>query len=318
MPDLNPKASIIIATHDRPQLLPRAVESARAAGTDVEIVVVDDASTDETARVCQSLSGIKYVRVERNQRVAGARNIGLVASRGDYISFLDDDDTRLPDSLDAQIEALEREPHAGLIYARAIWGDQQGVAEDRSYPLDCPQGDIFWQLLTRNFIPCGSAVFRRSCLTRVGLLNDRIPGLDDWDLWVRIAEIYPIMAAEIPVIIWRRSTPVSGQGTSQAAHLVAMSAQSFRNQWMNLPRAAAAPRRAKRKAWRGLSENMAEHLIWESVRALRCGQLVQAVKDLSILTRLHPLAIMSIVEHRILRVPRARLPESLPSFSIQS
>ena len=318
MANLNPKASIIIATHDRPQLLPRAVESARAAGTDVEIVVVDDASTDETAQVCQSLSGIKYVRVERNQRVAGARNIGLVASRGEYISFLDDDDTRLSDSLDVQIKALEREPQAGLIYARAIWGDQLGVAEDRSYPLDCPQGDIFWQLLTRNFIPCGSAVFRRSCLSRVGLLDDRIPGLDDWDLWVRIAEIYPMMAVEIPVIIWRRSTPASGQGTSQAARVVAMSAQRFRNQWMNLPRAATATRQAKRKAWRGFSENMAEHLIWESARALRCGHLRQALKDLSILTRLYPLAIMSIVKHRVLRVPRARLPESLPSFSIQS
>jgi hypothetical protein len=318
MPHLKPKASIIIATHDRPQLLRRAVESARAAGTDVEIVVVDDASTDETAKVCQSISGIKYVRTERTQRVAGARNIGLIASRGEFISFLDDDDTRLVNSLDAQIEALEQEPQVGLIYARAIWGDQQGMAEDRSYPLDCPQGDIFWQLLTRNFIPCGSAVFRRSCLSRVGLLDDRIPGLDDWDLWVRIAEIYPMMAAEIPVIIWRRSTPVSGQGTSQAARLVAMSAQRFRNQWMNLPRATAALRQARRKAWREFSENMAEHLIWESARALRCGQVRQALNDLSIIPRLHPLAIMSIAEHRVLRVPRAELPESLVSFSSQS
>ena len=59
--------------------------------------------------------------------MAGARNIGLVASRGEYLSFLDDDDTRLPDSLDAQIEALERNPQAGLIYGRAIWGDQEGT-----------------------------------------------------------------------------------------------------------------------------------------------------------------------------------------------
>ena len=57
------KASIIITTHNRPQLRPRAVESARAAGTDVEIVVVDDASTDETAEVCKSLAGVNYVRV---------------------------------------------------------------------------------------------------------------------------------------------------------------------------------------------------------------------------------------------------------------
>src|SRR6267142_1800984 len=177
-----PKASIIITTHNRPHLLPRAIASACASGQDVEVIVVDDASSDETASICQSTRGITYVRLDRNQGVAGARNVGLVASRGEYISFLDDDDVRLPGSLDAQIEALEREPQAGLIYARAIWGDQQGEPGDRSYPLDCPQGDIFWQLLTRNFIPCGSAVFRRSCLTRVGLLNDRIPGLDDWDL----------------------------------------------------------------------------------------------------------------------------------------
>ena len=75
-----PRASIIIATHSRPQLLPRAVESALAAGVDVEVIVIDDASTDETAAVCRALKGIKYLRVERNQRVAGARNIGLVAS----------------------------------------------------------------------------------------------------------------------------------------------------------------------------------------------------------------------------------------------
>src|SRR5713226_864400 len=102
-----PKASIIITTYDRPHLLPRAVQSARAEGSDVEIVVVDDASVDETAQVCETLLGIKYVRVDRNQGVAGARNIGLVASQGEYVSFLDDDDVRLPQSLDRQIEALQ-------------------------------------------------------------------------------------------------------------------------------------------------------------------------------------------------------------------
>ena len=114
------KASIIITTHNRPHLLPRAVESARAAGTDVEIVVVDDASADETAEVCKHLSDINYVRVEHNQQVAGARNVGLVASRGEYLSFLDDDDTRLPESLDRQIDLFEQAPAAGLIYGQAI------------------------------------------------------------------------------------------------------------------------------------------------------------------------------------------------------
>src|ERR1700686_1043308 len=209
MTNPNPKASIIITTRSRPRLLPEAVESAQASGSDVEIVVVDDASSDETAEVCRDLSGINYVRVEHNQRVAGAPNIGLVASKGEYLSFLDDDDTRLENSLDAQVKALERDPQAGLIYGRAIWGDQEGPPGSRSYPSECHAGDVFWKLLSRNFIPYGSAGFRRSCLARVGLLDDSIPGLDDWDLWVRIAEIYPVLSAEKPIVVWRRSTPVS-------------------------------------------------------------------------------------------------------------
>lgn len=306
-----PRASIIIATHSRPQWLRRAVESARSAGRDVEIVVVDDASSDETAEVCRNLSGINYVRVDRNQRVAGARNVGLVASRGEYLSFLDDDDTRLPGSLDFQLKALDREPQAGLIYGQAILGDHEGKAERNSYPADCPQGDIFWRLLSRNFIPCGSVVFRRSCLSSVGLLDDGIPGLDDWDLWVRIAEIYPIMALETPAIIWRRSTPASGQGTSQAAGLVSLSVRQFRHCWMNLPRARTASKRARRAAWRAFSENMAEHLLWESARALRRGRPGQSLRDLSVLPRLSPLSLMRIVEHRILGVPQTGIPDAL-------
>src|SRR5262249_23128053 len=102
-----PEISLIITTRSRPNLLPRAVESAKKAGTDVEIIVVDDASTDETSEVCKRLSGIKYVRIDRNQGLGGARNIGILASSCEYISFLDDDDVRLPGSLDAQLALLK-------------------------------------------------------------------------------------------------------------------------------------------------------------------------------------------------------------------
>jgi glycosyltransferase involved in cell wall biosynthesis len=79
-----PEASVIITTHNRPQRLVRAIESARAASRrDTEVLVVDDASTDETAEVCRGISDIKYVRVDRNQGVAGARNLGILASSGE-------------------------------------------------------------------------------------------------------------------------------------------------------------------------------------------------------------------------------------------
>ena len=293
------KVSIIITTHNRPHLLPRAVESARAAGTDVEIVVVDDASTDETAEICKSLAGINYLRLEHNQQVAGARNVGLVASRGEYLSFLDDDDMRLPESLDRQIDLFEQAPAAGLIYGQAIV-ESEGRLPNHSYPDECPQGDIFWKILSRNFIPCGSVVFRRSCLARAGLLDDRIPGLDDWDLWVRIAETFPVIAIETPVTVWQRSSPASGQGTSDATQLVSFGARQFHQCWMNLPRAANAPLPARRAAWRDFSENMAAHLIWESARAFRERRVNQALRNLATLPRLHPLATARIVKHRAL------------------
>src|SRR5436305_6345089 len=125
------RISIIITTHNRHRLLPRAIASARLSGRDPEIVVVDDASTDETGEVCRSLPGIHYIRVERNQGVACARNVGLRASSCKFISFLDDDDERLPRTLDMQAERLEAEPHAGMIYGQAIIFGGSGAETQR-------------------------------------------------------------------------------------------------------------------------------------------------------------------------------------------
>ena len=299
-----PRASIIIATHSRPQLLPRAIASASAAGLDVEVIVVDDASTDETAAVCRALTGIKYLRVERNQLVAGARNIGLVASKGEYISFLDDDDTRLPGSLDLQIELLAQNPDAPLVYGQALYADHDGQISDELYPIECPQGDIFWQLLTQNFIPCGSAVFRRSAIVSLGLLDDTIPGLDDWDLWIRIPELHQVVAVKQPVVTWRRSNVRSAQGTSDAATIVSQSIRKFKMDWMKLPRVAAASRDLKRATWRRFSENMLEHALWQSARAVASGKPLQPLKNLIVAQQLDPFAIVRIARHRLTQSSR--------------
>jgi glycosyltransferase involved in cell wall biosynthesis len=291
------KASIIITTHNRPRLLPRAIQSAFTAGKDLEVVVVDDASSDKTAEVCKSFSDIKYVRLECNQGVAGARNVGLLESRGEYISFLDDDDTRLENSLDQQIEVLEREPSAGFIYARAFIDDDAHQSPNRFYPSECLTGDIFWPLLRRNFIPCGSVVFRRSIL-RAGMLDKNIPGIDDWDLWLRVAADLPVAALNTPVVTWRRSTPISRQGTSAAAEIVRLAVERFRNSWMNLPRAIHATSEERRSAWRGFSESMTEHMLCEAARAIRHGKPPQALENLFTIRRLDPLALVRIAKKR--------------------
>lgn len=287
-----PTVSIIIATHSRPHLLPRAVESARRAGTDVEVIVVDDASTDETADVCRNFSDVRYVRAERNRKVAGARNLGLLASRGEYVCFLDDDDVRLPQSLNIQIEALASVPEAGFVYGQVLFSDQDGATEGCSQPAICPQGDVFWELLAGNFIHCGAAVFRRSCLARVGLLHESTPGVDDWDLWVRIAENYTVVAVEEPVVIFRRPTPDSGQGSSDTVDLISLGRDLLRHRWLALPRAVNASPQQRREAWRSFSQNFSDHLVWEAASAFIAGNLRHAGKSAWAAARLHPSGIL--------------------------
>ena len=64
-----------------------------------------------------------------------------------------------------------------MIYGRAFYGNENGEPADDFYPEHCPEGDLFWELMRWNFIPCPAVVFRRACLTRVGLLDDEIPGM---------------------------------------------------------------------------------------------------------------------------------------------
>ena len=285
-----PVVSVIIASHNRSACLPRAVASAQAASKNVEVIVVDDASTDETAEVCRSISGIRYFRLKRNQRTAGTRNIGILNSSGDYLTFLDDDDVRLAGSLDLQVAALSSAPEAGLIYGQALVADQNGLTKGDVYPGSCPQGDVFWKLLSENFIPCGTAVFRRACLFRAGLLDQSVPGVADWDLWIRIASLYQVMAMAQPVMVWRKSTPVSGQGTSHADEMATLSTDLFRQKWLKLNRVAEAPAWKRRQIKRQFSRNMARHLVFETGRAMVAGHFSGVQKNVLAALRLHPYA----------------------------
>jgi glycosyltransferase involved in cell wall biosynthesis len=291
--DDNETVSVIIATRDRPQLLPRAIESALAAGEDVEVIVVDDASASgETERVCRAYAGVRYLRAERNQRLGGARNIGIVLSGGSFITFLDDDDARLPGSLNSQREALLREPEAGMVYGQALLECGRDELAPEKYPEVCPAGDIFWELLERNFIPCPAAMFRRRMLFRAGLPEDSTPGIEDWDYWLRIAELAPVLAQAFPVAVYRRASPLSGQFTSRAASLVRLITETHREKWQVLPSGPRGGGERLARARRAFSYNMATHLVWETGRALARHAPLVAAENLFTSLALHPAATL--------------------------
>lgn len=120
--------SVIIPTYNRATLLCRAVDSAlQQTHPNIEVVVVDDGSTDDTSSAVRQRYGneprVKYIRVE-NGGVSRARNIGIAAATGDYIGFLDSDDYWLPWKTELQLKCLQQVPQAGM-----IWTDMDAVDE---------------------------------------------------------------------------------------------------------------------------------------------------------------------------------------------
>lgn len=255
------KVSVIIPTYNRCHLLPQAVKSAQQAGDDVEVIVVDNASTDNTQAVCQSLEGIRYLRMACNGGPALARNAGIVASRAKYLAFLDDDDIRLPDSLPAQISELENNPEAALVYGQVFIGDAECQPTGKLYLKDIPTGDVFLQLIVNNFIPMPSVVIRKCYLSEVGAFDASFTGVEDWDLWLRLAENHPLAGVSVPVAIYRTASSTSGQLTSKPAEILKV-AKKVQARALQLPRVVKATKKVRQEVLREIRNFDSDNQVW--------------------------------------------------------
>ena len=283
-----PRISVVIPTHARPEQLRRSVESARNAGSDIEIIVVDDASTDETAAVCRTLGDIKYIRLERNQGVAGARNVGIMHSKGEYISFLDDDDLRLPKSFDVQAALLDAHPDAGFTCGAMLMADQNyRLTGDVVYPTEA-NGDVFWKILELDFPIMGlSTLIRRECLLRVGLLDRNAIGIDDWDIFVRLSELFPVVTTSEPVGVYRQPRWNSGQGSSARARQLRHLAR-HQMQLMKLPRVIALSPREQRGIRQRTAGRIADSLLWSALQLIPKREYRPVIANVRVALRLAP------------------------------
>jgi hypothetical protein len=255
----------------------------------VEVIVVDDASTDRTAEVCAALRDIKYVRLDRNQGVAGARNVGLLASTGDFIAFLDDDDLRLAGSLDHQVSLLAAHPEAGFVAGGVMLADQDCVPTGEVAVPRAESGDLFWRVLELDvhLIP-DSVLVRKECFFEIGIFNRQLVGIDDWDLWTRIAEVRPVLVDQTPVCIYRVAAPASGQGSSAlGSHLHA--AVKHQARLFSMPRALDAPAAQRRAVSKSTRRRVADTLSWRAAEALPRGAFRFAASNFFIALWLSPL-----------------------------
>ncbi len=283
-----PSISVVITTYNRSRLLPHAIESAKSAASDAEVIVVDDSSTDDTPDVCANIEGIRYVRLHTNSGLAHARNTGIAESSSEFIAFLDDDDLRLPNSIDKQLDAITVDENIALCYGQALIGDaRRQLPTGEIYPLKCPQGDIFWELLEDNFIPMPSVLARKSSLLKAGGFNTDLTLIEDWDMWLRLSERFAVAALAEPVAIHRKASAGSGQMCSNSAALCkqAVRVQEFA---LNRPRALAATGRQRRHAQRKFRNRVYDILMTEATNSIHEGNTQSARANLLDALRYRP------------------------------
>lgn len=189
--------SVIIPAYNCAATLPRAVESALAQTYKaLEILVIDDASKDDTPAVAARYPAVTYVRQPKNGGASAARNAGIARAKGAYIAFLDADDEWLPQKLAKQMELMRTSPlRPSLVTCNSVWIGNSEADKDKNYYLSHPpsRGDRVWiKLLEQNFIPTPTVLIKRSVFDTVKPFDEKLKIAEDLDLWIRIAERHAV------------------------------------------------------------------------------------------------------------------------------
>jgi glycosyltransferase involved in cell wall biosynthesis len=196
-----PLVSVIIPTYNRAGVLRRAVDSVLAQTyQDVELLVIDNGSTDQTSHVIAEYGDRVMSVVQENRGVSSARNTGIRAASGEYVALLDSDDAWLPDKLARQLEVMTQHPEIPLCHTEEIW-IRRGV---RVNPMKKHQkygGYIFSYCLPLCVISPSSVLIRRWLFEEVGEFDETFPACEDYELWLRITKTYPVSFLDAPLVV---------------------------------------------------------------------------------------------------------------------
>ena len=183
--------SVVIPTYNRYEFLKRALNSVYAQTyTPVEVIVIDDGSTDNTANIQKDFPAIKYIYQE-NSGVSSARNTGIKNSTYEWIAFLDSDDTWHENKLQEQVFFHRENPNILMSYTDEKWiRDAQEVKIPKKFHKF--GGNIFNECLSHCIIAPSASLLHRSLFGEVGVFDESLEVCEDYDLWLRIATKYEI------------------------------------------------------------------------------------------------------------------------------
>jgi len=195
--------SVVIPAFNSGRFIGEAIDSVLVQGiAAMEVVVVDDGSTDDTEQVVRRYTGrVRYLQ-RSHSGPSAARNAGIRASTSEYVAFLDSDDLWPAGTLKARIDLLDTHNDMGLVFGDFEKFDDDGVVMPSMFRQRDLLGDFlgegpylqdaFAKLFSCNYIATPTAVVRRAVLTDVGGFDEKLRYVEDMDLWFRIAERYSI------------------------------------------------------------------------------------------------------------------------------
>jgi len=193
MTEFLPIVSVIIATYNRAKTLGRAIDSVlEQSYKNLELIIVDDGSTDQTKNVVQQYlkdTRVKYIYQENRGSNVYSMNKGIVNAKGKYIAILDDDDIWLSKyKIEKQAEFLEKNEGYVLVGTGAIKAREDGKEIVR-YLLPEKDEDIRKKILTSSMFVHVSVLFRKAAWEKVGGYDNKFGGAADWDLWMKLGTI---------------------------------------------------------------------------------------------------------------------------------
>ena len=197
---MNKLVSVVIPTYNRGHLIERAVNSAlKQTYQYIEVIVVDDGSTDNTKDVMKQLTNerVKYIREEKNRGACHARNLGIQASQGEFVSFLDSDDFWSDDKLEEELKYLYSKK-ADIVVCN-FWMERSG---NKKKKIEKYKGETleYKDLLFKNCVTTGAMLIKKEILEEVDGFDELMPRYQDWDLILRIAKYYPIFYLDKPLL----------------------------------------------------------------------------------------------------------------------
>jgi glycosyltransferase involved in cell wall biosynthesis len=200
-----PLVSVVIPAHGRAELMTSTLRSVHQQRyKNIEVVVVDDGSPDPLREaILRELPSATILRNERALGVSAARNLGFAATRGELVAFLDDDDLWAPDKVVAQVRALQASPERGWCVTGAVEIDDR-LKIVRATHASNDAGSVSALLRGNTVGGGGSAVMAsRELIDQVGAFDEKLSVIEDWDLWLRMAQVSDAVLVDRPLVAWR-------------------------------------------------------------------------------------------------------------------